>query len=211
MIYTGLCTLFASLIVLDNLTFQKFVNLNLGFHTFQLSVGAMFYPLTFLITDILAEFYGRDQARFCIRLGVLMNILVSLLIQGMDAVPATDWSHVNDAMFHQVFGFYTIAFLGSILACYAGQLTDIKLYLWIRELTQGRALWLRNFVSTGSGLFIDTLTVICFLSFFGALPKVAFWILLINTYSFKLLFSLVNIPIFYLCVMGVNRALRIRS
>lgn len=78
-IYTILCVLFAVLIVMGNLIYQKFVFLPiLPFHTFELSVGAILYPLTFMLTDLIAEFYGKDKANFCVRLAIVMNITVAI-------------------------------------------------------------------------------------------------------------------------------------
>ena len=67
-IYTTLCVVFAVFIVVGNLIYQKFVFLPiLPFHTFELSVGAITYPLTFMLTDLIAEFYGKNKANFCVR------------------------------------------------------------------------------------------------------------------------------------------------
>ena len=59
-------------------------------------------------------------------------------------------------MFHDVFGYYGVAVIGSIIACYTSQVIDVGLYLYISKLTNGQHLWLRNIVSTGISLFIDT-------------------------------------------------------
>ena len=54
-IYTFFCTTFAVLIITGNLTYQKIVKLDF-FYDLELSVGAIIYPFTFLITDLIAEF-----------------------------------------------------------------------------------------------------------------------------------------------------------
>ena len=133
-IYTTLCVLFSVLIVMGNLIYQKFVFLTiLPFHTFELSVGAILYPLTFLLTDLITEFYGKEKASFCVKLAISMNIFVACVIIGMDQLEATSWSTVDKMTFYRVFGFYGIAFVGSIIACYIAQIVDITLYLWIRR------------------------------------------------------------------------------
>ena len=77
-IYTTLCALFAVLIVIGNLIYQKFVFLPiLPFHTFELSVGAILYPLTFMLTDLIAEFYDKNKANFCVKLALSLNMGVS--------------------------------------------------------------------------------------------------------------------------------------
>ncbi len=200
-IYTSLCILFSVIIVVGNLTYQKFVSLKfLPFHTFQLSVGAILYPLTYLITDLITEFFGKEKAQFCVRFAVVMNIMTATIITCMDYLPATSWSKINNEIFHQTFGMYTIAFIGSILACYISQAVDIVLYLAIRKLTKGKHLWVRNNGSTAVSLLVDTLIVIGFMTFFGILPKDQMYTLVLNSYSFKLFFTVCSTPLFYLAV-----------
>lgn len=200
-IYISLCVFFCVLIVMGNLTYQKFVSINiLPFHTFELSVGAILYPLTFLVTDLIAEFYGKERARFCVHFAIIINIIAATIISIMDFLPATSWSKIDDTTFHSVFGFYSIAFIGSIIACYIAQTVDVLFYLWLRKLTGGRHLWLRNNGSTLISLFIDTFIVIWFMSTFGALPKEQMWVLIFNSYSWKLFFTVCSTPLFYISV-----------
>ncbi len=199
-IYIGLCILFSVLIVIGNLVYQKFVSLHLlPFHTFEISAGAVLYPLTFLITDLITEFYGKNKAQFCIRFAAVTSILTAFVIAGMDFLPSTAWSKVNDATFHKIFGMYIIGF-GSIVACYAAQAVDIILYLWIRRLTKGKHLWLRNNGSTTISLFVDTSIMISLMTLFGVVPKEQVCLLIMNSYSYKLFFTVCSTPLFYLCV-----------
>lgn len=199
-IYTGLCVLFSVLIVVGNLTYQKFVILSiLPFHTFEISVGAVLYPLTFLITDLITEFYGKEKARFCVRFAIVTNTLVATIIAGMDALPAVSWSKIDHVTFHKVFGLYYIAFTSSLIACYISQTVDISLYLWLRKITKGKYLWIRNNGSTAVSLLIDTCTVITFMTIFAILPKEQILSLIINSYAWKLFFTVFSTPLFYLC------------
>jgi uncharacterized integral membrane protein (TIGR00697 family) len=189
------------LIVIGNLIYQKFVSLLiLYFYTFELSVGAILYPLTFLLTDLITEFYGKEKANFCVRLAIFMNIFVACVIVGMDQLEATTWSKVDNITFHKVFGLYSIAFIGSIIACYTAQRLDITIYLWIRKMTKGKWLWARNNGSTAISLFVDTFIVITFMTTFHVLPPDRMWPLIINSYLFKLFFSICSTPLFYVAV-----------
>ena len=197
-IYTTICVLFAVLIVSGNMIYQKFVVLPiLPFHAFELSVGAVIYPLTFLLTDLIAEFYGKNRANFCVKLALTMNIIVAFIIALMDKLSATEWSKIDSATFHKVFGLYSVAFIGSIIACYTAQLIDITIYLWIRKATNGKYLWIRNNGSTAISLFVDTSIVISFMSLFGALPIERMGTLIINSYLYKLFFTVCSTPLFY--------------
>jgi queuosine precursor transporter len=190
-IYTTLCTLFSVLIVTGNLIYQKFVALPLfPFHTFELSVGAILYPLTFLLTDLITEFYGKEKANFCVKLGLGMNILIAVVMMGMDSLTATHWSKIDNTTFHHVFGLYSVAFMGSILACYIAQLVDIRIYLGIRRLTG------------------DTSIVISFMTLFGVLPVDRMGALIMNSYLFKLFFTVCSTPLFYMGVTVIKRLMQ---
>ena len=187
-----LCTFFTVLIIVGNLIYQKFVYLNIfNFYILELSIGAIFYPLTFLLTDLIAEFYGKERANFCVKLAIIFNIIVVLIISLMDKLEATNWSNVDNITFHKVFGSYHISFLASTFACYIAQLVDINIYLWIRN----------NF-STAISLFIDTFIVIGIMSLFNIFPFDQLGQLVLNSYSFKLFFTVFSTPIFYLAVWG---------
>ena len=203
-IYVGLCIFFVSLIVLGNMVYQKFVYLQFPFHRFELSVGAILYPLTFQVTDLIVEFYGKEKAQFCVKLAVFINVLVAMMITLMDYLPATTWSRINDEMFHDVFGYYGVAFIGSIIACYTSQVIDLRLYLFIRKLTNGQYLWLRNIASTSISLFIDTVVVILFMTIFNILPVEQMWMLISNSYCWKLFFTICSVPLFYMGVLTVK-------
>lgn len=208
-IYTSLCVIFCTLIILGNLTYQKFVSLSVPMvHTFELSVGAILYPLTFLMSDLIAEFYGKERATFCVRFALVMNAMVALILMLMNALPATSWSKVDDATFQHMFGFYSVAFLGSMIACYIAQKVDIFLYLWIKEKTQGKYLWLRNNVSTACSLLVDTCVVITILTVFNVLPSNQWQNLIMNSYSWKLFFTMMSTPLFYLGVQFIKAMLK---
>ncbi len=204
--YIVLCAFFSVLIVICNLTYQKFVYLPiLPFHTFELSVGAILYPLMFMLTDLIAEFYDKKRANFCVRLAIAMNIVAALIVTGMDTLQATPWSKIDNTLFHQVFGLYGLGFIAIIVACYTAQIIDIALYLWIKKLTKDKWLWLRNNGSTAISLFVDTFTAISFLTLLGIFPKEHFWLIILNSYSYKLFATVCNTPVFYLLVGMIKR------
>jgi queuosine precursor transporter len=199
--YIVLCALFSILIVICNLTYQKFVYLPvLPFHTFELSVGAILYPFMFMLTDLIAEFYDKKRAKFCVRLAIAMNIVAALIVTGMDLLQATTWSKIDNVIFHKVFGLYGLGFIAIIFACYIAQIIDVTLYLWIKKLTKDKWLWLRNNGSTAISLFVDTFTAISCLTILGIFPKEQIWIIMLNSYSYKIFITICNTPLFYLLV-----------
>ena len=70
-LYIFLCSLFCTIVITGNLIFQKFVTVNILSLEFELSVGVLLYPVTFLISDLTAEFYGNQHANHMIKMSVL--------------------------------------------------------------------------------------------------------------------------------------------
>ncbi len=203
-VYTCLTAIFGVLIIIGNFIYQKFVYLPFGFYTFELSCGVITYPVTFLITDLIAEFYGKERARFTVKLGVALSIMVVGIIYLATSLQPTPWCLKISEEFNRVFGFFGIAFGCSLVATYCSQWLDVLLYLAIKKFTQGKLLGLRNFLSTSISLFVDTLIVLSLMTMLGAIPKSQYPILIFQSYGFKLVFSILAIPVFY----GLVKALR---
>lgn len=197
-ILLGLSALFCSIVVTGNLTFQKFVYINLPFYQFEVSVGVILYPVTFLIMDLITEFFGKQAASFVIRLGISINLTVIALLFFADNLTATSWSPVDDKTFSIVFGSYTIATVASLIANYLAQLIDVNIFLWLKKLTRGKHLWLRNNVSTIIGQLIDTLTVVSILCIFDILSVNVYWSVIISSFTFKVICALIDTPFCYL-------------
>ena len=182
-LYVILCSIFCTVIVTGNLIFQKFIILDLFAQSFEISVGVFLYPLTFLISDLVTEFYGKKNAELMIKTGVICSLVVLCLITVADLLPATDWSIVDDGTFHQVFNAYGVASFASIIANYIGQLIDIHIFSHVKTLTNGKHLWIRNNVSTIVGQFVDTITVVSILSIFSIIPVRAVFYSYIRQFS----------------------------
>jgi len=200
-LYAVFCALFSGILITCTLTYKKIVYLPIfDIHTFTLSVAVIVCPILFVLSDLLAEFYEKKQASFCVKVAIGINIVVALIVMGMDALEATSWSTVGVHTFHQVFGSYGWAFLACLFACYTAQLVDINIYLWLKKLTKGKMLWLRNNGSTAVSLLVDTVVAIGLLTLLGIYPKEEMLHVMLHAYSYKLLFSFCNIPFFYFFV-----------
>ena len=197
-LYVIFCSIFCTIIVTANLIFQKFVSINLFGNVLEISVGVMLYPITFLISDFVTEFYGKESARFMVNIAILCSFIVFILILVSDYYPATEWSMIDDTIFHKVFNVYGIGAIASIIANYSGQLVDIYLFSYLKLLTDGKYLWLRNNVSTILGQFVDTAVVISILCIFGIIPQEQFFIISLSSLSFKILAALADTPLCYL-------------
>ena len=200
-IFLILGSMFIAALVASNLIFQKFFYWNpFGLFQFELSVGILPYPITFLITDIISEIYGRKRANQVVIAGIFASFFSMTIILIANYVPAIDNSPINDEIFSKVFGLSPIAVLASMLAYLFAQFIDIKIYHFWKQKTKGKHLWLRNNFSTFSSQFIDTITVITLLCLFEVLPWNLFSKLLISGFLFKILIAILDTPILYFIV-----------
>lgn len=200
-IYLILAAMFIAALVTSNLIFQKFFSWNpFGWFRFELSVGILPYPITFLITDIISEVYGRKKANQVVIAGIFASFFSIGIILIANYTSAIDNSPVTNELFSKVFGLSPIAVLASMLAYLIAQFIDIRIYHFWKRKTQGKHLWLRNNFSTFSSQFIDTLTVVTLLCSFQVLPWSLFNTLLISGFLFKILIALLDTPILYFIV-----------
>jgi len=200
-IYLILASMFIAALVASNLIFQKFFYWNpFGWFRFELSVGILPYPITFLITDIISEIYGKKKANQVVIAGIFASIFSMGIILLANYTSAIDNSPIDNTLFTKVFGLSPIAVLASMLAYLFAQFIDIRIFHFWKRKTKGKHLWLRNNFSTFSSQFIDTLTVITLLCSFGVLPWSLFSTLLISGFLFKILIALLDTPILYFIV-----------
>lgn len=215
-IYLILAALFIASLVTSNLIFQKFFywypfNMEVyGVKLFEVSVGLLPYPLTFLITDILSEIYGKRKANEVVIAGIFASFFSLLIIYVSKEAPATTWSQVNDSTFINVFGAAPLAVLASMMAYLFAQFIDIKVYHFWKNFTQGKHLWLRNNFSTFSSQFIDTATVLILLCSFGIINWDKFWGLLISGVVFKIIIALLDTPFLYVAVFYFKRRFNLK-
>ncbi|GAA3646753.1 queuosine precursor transporter [Flavivirga jejuensis] len=205
-IYMLLGALFITSLVVSNLIFQKFfywfpLDVEIfGNKLFEISVGILPYPITFLITDLISEIYGKKRANDIVITGIFASVFSLLIILVADSVPATSWSYVKDDMFNTVFGNSIIAVFASMLTYLFAQFVDIQIYHFWKQLTKGKHLWLRNNFSTWFSQFIDTFTIVTLLCSFGIIDWANFKGLLISGFLFKVLIAFLDTPLLYLGV-----------
>ena len=210
-IYLILAALFIASLVTSNLIFQKFFywypfDITIyDVKLFEVSVGLLPYPITFLITDILSEIYGKKKANEVVIAGIFASFFSLLIIYVSQNAPATPWSPTSDETFTQVFGATPLAVLASMLAYLFAQFIDIRIYHFWKQLTKGKHLWLRNNFSTFSSQFIDTITVLLLLCSFQIIEWSNFLGLLISGVIFKIIVAALDTPLLYLFVYAFRK------
>jgi uncharacterized integral membrane protein (TIGR00697 family) len=195
-LYYVLGALFIAALITCNLIANKFISIDLGFKTFIISAGVLPYPITFLITDILSELYGRKRTTHVVLSGLFASVFVLLILWLGAQFPAIENSPVDDSTFNQVFQNAWRVIAASMLAYIVAQLVDVRLFHFWKGLTKGRMLWVRNNFSTIISQFIDTTLVVVVL-FIGVESSATMFDYIVDGWFFKVLCALFDTVVIY--------------
>jgi uncharacterized integral membrane protein (TIGR00697 family) len=210
-IYLILAALFITSLVVSNLIFQKFFSWNFfGLYTFEISVGILPYPITFLVTDLISEIYGKKKANQVVIAGIFASFFSLLIVYVSNEVPATAWSPIDNSLFTKVFGLSFVAVFSSMIAYLLAQFVDIRIYHFWKKLTKGKHLWLRNNFSTITSQFLDTFSVLFLLCSFEVIEWNLFTKLLVSGFLFKVLIALLDTPILYVAVYFFRKLFKLK-
>lgn len=169
------------------------------FGLFTQSIGIILWPVIFLLTDLINEYYGKDGVRKLTYITVGLISFTFIVLSVALSIPATSFSPVSDSVFNTIFGQSQWIIVGSIIAFLLSQLVDVYVFWMFKKATGDRHIWLRATGSTMVSQLIDTF-VVQFIAF--VLPgKWPFSEFLTNAswgYAFKLLVALALIPMIYL-------------
>lgn len=208
-----------TLAMLNILGISRF--LDLGFEVpgfgripFPLAVGVLPYPMTFLCTDFISELYGKERANRVVWVGLMLNVWVMSILWLGGALPGPPG---QPDTFYQVQRLAFGAVTASMFAYLCAQFVDVHVFHFLRNMTKGRHLWLRNNGSTLVSQLVDTVAVISVTHFYAhALPIEAEAPLLPQLlsyiaagYSFKLIVALLDTLPFYVGTRHLARYLRL--
>ena len=208
-IYLYLAAIFIAALVVCNLIANKFITIDLGFKTFVISAGVLPYPITFLITDILSEIYGKKKTARIVWAGFgasLFVLGVLLLAQQFTAIAG---SPVDDETFNKVFGNSWRVIFASMTAYLCAQLIDVRIYHFWKEKTAGKHLWLRNNFSTVFSQLVDTTLVVCVL-FLGVRSHSEIIQFILDGWLFKILCAFIDTPLLYASTAFIRNKLDLK-
>lgn len=189
---SGLFALIVFNLVLCNIQVLKTVEL-FGMTT---TLGNVLYASVFLATDLLSEFYGKEEAKRGVLLGFATLVMAAVYMQiALHFTPsAEDFAQPHLAV---IFGFMPRVAVASLAAYLVSQYHDVWAFHAIRERTGEGRLWLRNNASTMFSQLLDSV-IFCFIAFAGVFPWSVFWEILFTTYLMKLIVAMLDTPFIYL-------------
>ncbi len=166
--------------------------------------GILAYPLTFLISDTIAEVYGRKITTRIIWVGFTASLLMVLIVYFARVFPsAVFWE--NQEAFDLILGSVPRIVLASMVAYLVSQHHDVlAFHLW-KNFTKGKHLWLRNNASTMISQAVDTVLFVT-IAFIGTLDFSLLINMIMTQYVVKILIALVDTPLVYVLVSYVRRS-----
>lgn len=176
-----------------------------GIGIWPFGAGILFFPLGYVLGDILTEVYGYARARRCIWAGfggMLFMALMSWVVVALP--PASDWG--GQAHYEAVFGQVPRIVFASMTAFWLGEFANSLVLAKMKVWTQGRHLWTRTIGSTIVGQGVDSL-IFYPLAFYGApdWPVEAMLAVMLSQFLLKVGWEVLLTPVTYLVVNGLKR------
>jgi uncharacterized integral membrane protein (TIGR00697 family) len=205
-LYLWLVALFIAALLTADLIGGKFFRVG----TVDLSVGMLAFPLTFVLTDVLNEFYGPAAARRVTYLGLGAALFAFAVINLALALPTSPESPLSGDEFAKVFRLSGRLYVASLTAYMVGQLLDIALFAFLRRMTRHRLLWLRSTGSTLASQLVDTFVVNLVLLIGVKSPDFIFAVVR-DSYLTKIAIAIGLTPLIYAIHAFVLRVIKINE
>lgn len=182
---------------------------------FNMSVGVIIWPVVFITTDIINEYFGKKGIKKISYFTILLIIYVFIIIyMSTKLTPNNYWLNINSVDNHgnpfNIDYAYNIIFLqstgiiiGSIIAFLIAQILDVIVFHKLKKMTKGKFIWLRATGSTLISQFIDSFVVL-FIAFYLLAPNDKTWSLSqvfsvgFDNYTFKFIIAILITPLIYL-------------
>jgi queuosine precursor transporter len=170
---------------------------------YEFGAGILFFPVSYVIGDVLTEVYGYARARRCIWVGfcaLLFMAFMSFVVVSLP--PAVGWT--GQAAYESVFGQVPRIVFASIIAFWAGEFVNSFVLARMKIMTKGKHLWTRTIGSTVFGQAIDSI-IFYPLAFLGVWSSAQVMTVLITNWLLKVLWEALLTPVTYAVVGWLKR------
>jgi len=176
---------------------------------FVLSMGILPWPIVFLATDLINEYFGKQGVKFLTYITIALVSITFILLNISMLIPAADISPVSNSAYIEVFSQSTWIIVGSLIAFLFAQLIDISVFWFFKNRTGDKKLWLRATGSTAVSQLIDSFVIIGIAFYLpGKVSFIDFMNIATSNYSFKLIVAIASTPLVYLGHYSISRYLR---
>lgn len=171
---------------------------------FVFGAGILFFPVSYVIGDVLTEVYGYERARRCIWTGFAALLFMAFMSWAVVAMPpAASWT--GQAAYEIVFGQVPRIVFASIIAFWAGEFVNAFVLARMKVWTQGKALWSRTIGSTVVGQAVDS-AIFYPVAFLGVWETRDVVLVMVTNWALKVLWEVVLTPVTYLVVGWLKRS-----
>lgn len=188
--------IFITSLLIANVVSSKIVS----FWGLTVPAAIVAYPLTFLMTDVIGEIWGKEEANKTVKLGFICQMISLVLIGGAILLPVAPFAD-NQAQFTAILGSSFRVVFASMVGYLVSQSWDVWIFHKVRDAyikkhgsTKG-GRWIWNNASTMTSQIIDTAIFIT-IAFIGTVPNI--WTMILSQYLVKFVYALLDTPFFYL-------------
>ena len=179
-------------VILANIQVVKLVSL-FGITS---TLGNIVYASAFLVTDILSENHGKEDAKQAVYIGFFSLIVTTVIMNlALQFTPHPD--DFAQGALETIFTVMPRLAVASLIAYGISQSHDVWAFHWWSQRTKGKHLWLRNNLSTMVSQALDS-SVFTFVAFYGTVPTGTLWEIFISTYILKFIVAACDTPFVYL-------------
>lgn len=189
----ALVAFYITLVIFSNIAASKTIAFDFGFTELFAPAAVLIFSVTFLLTDVVNEKFGRSETQRMIVIALFAQvalILFSYLVLKAEGAPFFQ----NQIAFEALLGSVPRIVIASLIAFFISENFDAYLFHWFRRLTGGKHLWMRNAFSSIPAMLLDSALFVT-LAFYGIMPIIP---LIIGLSVTKWLVGVIDIPFMYL-------------
>lgn len=194
-----LLALFVAILLISNIAATKL----LAVGPFIMDGGAILFPLTYIIGDVLAEVYGLKAAKRAIWTAFGVSALAALTFLAVQYLPGAP-EYANQAAFEAVLGFVPQIVIASLAAFLCGQFMNAYVLVKMKEKWGDKNLWARLLGSTIAGQFVDTI-IFCTIAFYGVITGWSFANYVLVGVAYKVAMEIILLPVTYRVIAVIKR------
>lgn len=196
----ALIGLYVAFVLISNIIAYKIAAFDFGFTTFFATSATLVFSVTFLLTDVVNEKFGRKETQKMIFIAFITQLAVAFFIWlAISLEPAPFWP--DQEIFTKIIGFAPRIMIASWIAFLISENLDAYLFAWFKKITNGKHLWMRNAFSSLPSMALDTIIFVT-IAFFGIQPLLP---LITGVLVIKWLIGIIDIPFMYLNRWVMNK------